>query len=217
MPRHSSEKQTYLNISFGKIREKVTKETPGAVSRENKNGDTVWEMVDNSVEGKITGIRYKEHSEYGNSYEITIDDGEEVFNLSLHEDSKFANGFLTRLPNVDLNKFVTIMPYEFTPSDSDKKRSGLNIYQDDQKIEPYFSAKVDGKWIYKEGFPEAPTGSVTKNQWKKYGLEVQEYLYEYFKKTIKPKFELQEIVNHDHFDSKVKESVDEDDDSQLLF
>lgn len=202
MPRHSSEPKTYLSISFGKIREKVTKDTPGAVSRTNKLGDIVWERVDNSIEGRIVDISYKEHSEYGNSYEIVIDDDKEKFNLSLHEDSKFANQFLTKFPNVDISKFVTISPYEFTPSDSDKKRSGLNLYQEDKKLENFFASKVNDKWIYKEEFPEAPEGAPDKKKWKKYSIEVQEFLYDYFKTSIKPKFEQKSTESYNHFPTK---------------
>lgn len=210
MPRHSAEQKTYLSILFGGIREKVTKDTPGAVPRVNKNNDEVWERVDKSLEGKLVDIFYKEHHEYGNSYEIVIDDGDEKFNLSLHEDSKYAIQFLSRFPNINLKEFITIVPYEFTPADSDKKRSGLNIFQGDNKIADYFRVKEGENWIHRDGFPE-PEAVMDKKKWKKYSIEVQEFLYEYFKTHIKPILTEESVKSHEYFPEKPEEKEEDDD------
>ena len=182
----SDTNKTYLSISFGKLRKKVNEATPGAVSRINKIKETVWELVYGFITGKITNILYKEHSEYGNSFEITFDDGNEKYNVSLPEDSKYCQDFLSRLPNLDLSHYVTLSPYDFKPQDSEKNKKGLTLKQNGVKIENYFVTKEDDKYIFSHGYPETD-GQLSKADWKIYVIRLQEFLKKFTIETIIPK------------------------------
>ena len=49
----------YLSVVGGKISQKVTKETVGAVERVNKNNVTVYEQHFNAIEGVLENIKLK--------------------------------------------------------------------------------------------------------------------------------------------------------------
>ena len=192
---NSDTSKIYLNISFGKLRQKATESTPGAISRVNKLNETVWEKVYGWITGKITGIYYKEHAEYGNSYEVTINDGQESYNVSLNEDSKYCRDFLSKLPNIDLNRDVTLSPYDFKPQGEDRNIKGLSIKQDEIKLENYFIKKDENNGLsFLHGYPERD-GELSKSQWKIYSIKVQEFLNEYTKANIIPTLSEQNLSN----------------------
>ncbi len=188
MPLGKSENRIYLQISYGKLRQKSTSDNPEAVERENRQGDKVWELVFNFIEGQITNIYYKESDEYGNSFDVTIDDGEKKYGVSFKEDSRYCQGFLSRLPNADLSKWVKIAPYDFIPSDSDKNRQGITLWQNDEKLQNYFVAKVDNKFIYSHEFPES-NGKLSKDDFKIYLINVKGFLRDYTTDNIIPKIQ----------------------------
>ncbi len=183
MPLGKSENRTYLQISYGKLRQKSTSDNPEAVERENRQGDKVWELVFNFIEGQITGIYYKESDEYGNSFDVTIDDGEEKYGVSFKENSRYCQDFLSRLPNVDLSKWVKIAPYDFIPKDSEKNKQGITLWQNDEKLQNYFVAKEDDKFIYSHDFPESD-GTLSKDDFMIYLIKVKGFLREYTKDNI---------------------------------
>lgn len=183
MPVGESENRIFLSISYGKLRKKSTADDSKAVERENRQGDMVWERVFTFVEGQITNIYYKESEDYGNSFDVTIDDGENKWGISFKESSRYCQDFLSRLPNIDLSKWVRISPYDFFPKGSEKSRQGITVWQDETKIPNYFVAKVDDKFIYNHGFPES-TGKMEKDDFKIYLIQVKKFLREYTNDNI---------------------------------
>lgn len=209
MPTGKREPKTYLSITYGKFRQSSTKDDEEAVSRMNKDDKEVWERVFDWIEGKITKIYYKEDDEFGNSFEVTIDDGAEKFNLSFKEDSRYCSDLLSKLPNIDLNQDVKLVPYDFQPKDSPSARKGLTIWQNNAKIENYFVNKEGDKFIYKHGFPESD-GKMEKDDFKIYMIKVKKFLRTYTQQNIIPKME-------HTFVSKLAEDIDEhNDDSDSL-
>ena len=53
----NSERAIYLNIIDGKITRKVNQETPNAVARTNKKGDTVYELHYDKLEATIKSLK----------------------------------------------------------------------------------------------------------------------------------------------------------------
>lgn len=184
----STEKKRFLHISFGKFREKAGENAIGAEARKNKENKTVWEYVYDYVEGEIVKIFYKESKDYGNSFEVLVRDSEELFQVSFKEGDNFYNDFFSKLPNIDLDKWVKLVPYDFEDENTKKSKRGLTIWQDANKIESKFVSydKETKKFTYLEGFPQ-PEKSMETEDWKIYFLKVVKFLRKYTNEKIIPK------------------------------
>lgn len=183
----SQEKRRFLHISYGKFREKAGENESGAEVRINKDNKSIWEFVFDYVEGQVTGIFHKEDDKFGNSFEVVIDDNVDKFQVSFKEGDSFFNDFFGKLPNVNLDKWMKIVPYDFEDKNTGKKKRGLVIWQEDAKIESKFTSydKETKKFSYYEGFPE-PEKKMDKEDWKIYFIKVVKFLRTYTNNKIIP-------------------------------
>lgn len=140
-------RKTYLNIMFGKVVQKVKSDTPGAVSRTNKNGETVYEINHDKLTGKISSIKVEEHDQFGKQIRIVVDDDQQYL-LTISMRGGYGTGFLFRMMNVDFSKEVTFVPYLIPQEDSKPDKAVLVLYQDDKKVESFFTKEN------KNGLPE---------------------------------------------------------------
>jgi hypothetical protein len=186
MPVGQSEQKTYLTIAYGKLREKCKEGEPNAVWREFESKGS-WAKEYQWIEGQISKIYYKESKDYGNSYEVTIDDGEKKWNVSFKENSHYCQDFLVKLPNIDLSKFVRINPYELKDSETGKDKRGTSVQQNGEKLKNFFSQKEGEVWVYRNGFPEPKKAKLSDKEWKIYLIEIQCFLMDYVKANIIPK------------------------------
>jgi hypothetical protein len=109
MGLNTREVGNYITILNGKFCQRVSKETPGAIERVNKKGNTVYEKFYDNFTGKLVGIKTQD-GEYGKSWIFSFKDGEEIYNLQLSYSNSFATAFLKMLPNVDLAKEMKVSP-----------------------------------------------------------------------------------------------------------
>ena len=189
MPIGTSDKRTYLHITYGKLRMKTTESDPEAQSRENKDGKTIYERVYSWVEGNLAGIYYKQDDKYGNSFEVIIDDGKDRFQVSFPEGDNYFMDFFSKLPNTDMSKPLRIAPYDFEDSNTGKRRKGITLMQAGEKVDNYFNVKVGDKYEYRHGFPEPENPKkMDKDDWKVYFIKVTKFLRNYINETIIPKF-----------------------------
>lgn len=126
--------RVFLSIMKGRVTRKVEAGTEGAKERTNKNGVVVHEKHYDSLSGIITGIRTREHDEYGKFWDITVQDGDDYFSLQFPYSSGYAMGFLKRIEGIDLSKKVKFKPYYIPEEGTDKYRAFLVLYQSDKKI-----------------------------------------------------------------------------------
>ena len=191
--------KTYLTVSNGKITMSVKQGEPGAEARKNKLGREVWEKHYRNVSGYITNVFEENHQEYGRSFKVQIEDGEEVYLLQLQENSKYWNHFCQIFPNINLSQMVTIAPYSFsTPTSGDKNIVGLNVLLNGVKIPNHFIVREYDKTTnkvtkieYLNNFPE-PGKDLDPDDFKIYGLTASKFLRKYFQDNIKPIFEKME-------------------------
>lgn len=201
--------KTFLSISLGKIRQRVPAGTRDSIERTNEKGNTVTEMVYDSVSGTINKIYYREHEDYGNSWNIEIQDGIDIFNIQFGEDSRYCMDLLSKLPNLDLHAPIKFVPYYF---DKDKK-SGLCIIQNDKKIGSYFLEyiKENNTISYKNGIPELPKGvrksdgTYDKAKYKLYKTQVGIFLKEFTEANILPHFATEPIKTQQIEPTQVEE------------
>jgi hypothetical protein len=156
-----SSNKTYLSVMFGKVVQKVSKDTEGAIPRENKKGDTVYEKRYKTVSGHITGISTRTHEEFGTDVLIQMVDGDEAYQIQIPSASGYGRAFLRRMMNIDYNEPVTLSPYGWT-NDDGKEKWSMGIFQNDEKVEDFFWDSEKKKVI--NGLPELKEVKVNKNK-----------------------------------------------------
>lgn len=163
----------FLTIVQGKLRQKVEEGTPGAVYRtgQTPSGATYskWEIVFPGWSGIILDIRVFEN-EFGETCNIEMDD----VIISMPTDSRYFSDIIKKLAGADIQKEVTISPYDFEDKEG-KRRSGVTVIQDEKKLSDHFANWENGRPTYKEGFPQ-PDEKMSKDDWKIYFLSVKKFL-----------------------------------------
>lgn len=197
----------YASVSAdGTIRIKVEEGTPGAKKREGDLQDgshfIKYELEYTELTGKITGINFYE-GDYGKNIQVTVTDGEEEpVILCLGVSSNFGEDFMKKLPNVNLDKEVTIKPYSMISKKNGKTIRGVSISQEDNKLLSFFSEKQGDKFVITNGMPE-PSTNMDKMAWKMYFMQVDLFLVKYIEDNIMPK-----LVNFT--EEEIKEAGEEE-------
>lgn len=145
----TSSNREYWQVKAGAIRKKVPEDTEGAKIRSYQIGDmkgTVCEIVHAKITGRLTDA-------YFSHYEISdgrkIDNFNIVINdqvvLSMKDDSQYTKSIIEKLLNVDLNKDITVAPYDFETKEG-RKLTGVSLVQDNVKIgSSFFEYNADKK------------------------------------------------------------------------
>lgn len=172
----------FLNVGYGRLRKKCKAETPGAVERKTKDGESTWALEYRYVEGILDSVFPREHEEFGRSWVVRILDGKESYSIQISEDSRYANDFLKRLPNLRKNQVIKIMPYDFT-DDKGKRKVGLKITgPGEERIENYYQEFIQEgdkfSVINKHGYPEYGGDRKDKDELKIYFIKVTKFLRE---------------------------------------
>lgn len=125
---------------------KVKSDTPGAISRQNKNGETVWEIHQKVVYGTIIKMEYVERTHNGVEYRylsITLHDGDVV---QLNWGYRVCDCFLYMMENIDFTSEIdfSIAVSEYTDARGVMKRKQtLYLSQNGQSL----------KWFYTKSSP----------------------------------------------------------------
>lgn len=172
--------------SDGTLRLSVPEGTEGAVRREYESSDgkkgVKYELVFKSLSGKITNIEEYE-GDYGISLLVTFtyDGGEDI--IAFSTSTPYGEDFMKKLPNINLDEFVTIQPYSFT-DDSGKLRKGVSIKQGDEKIQNFFVEKDGDNYKNLHGYPEPQGDEKSSDDWKVYFLQCRKFLLNYTRENF---------------------------------
>lgn len=214
------ENKNYVSIlqSDGTLRKVVPEGTEGAVKRDwetNDGSGTKYELVFTEISGMITKVAFHKGS-FANMLQLTIEDGEEEpVILSVPSDNNFGSDLMKKLPNIDMDNYVRLVPYAFEDKASGKSKKGVTVYQGQEedengkmvgiKIENYFYDYDKKKNLHK--FPETPIAKKGKEvNWKMYFMQVDEFLVDYISDMFGA-----EQVESDDADDEVDEDPDFED------
>ena len=157
---HSTSTKTFLTVAYGKLRQrqlengqKVNENTPNAVKRESKTGES-WALEYDYIEGRIDKMYFKEDKQFGNSYEIIISDAIDLYQISFREGDRTTADFLCKLPNINLKNVIKITVYDFTNKEG-KTVKGTSIIQNNEKILSFYNVKVEDTWKNLHGYPSS--------------------------------------------------------------
>ena len=180
---------TYLSITGGEFRQTVTEGTPGAKKRdwETKDGKsgTKWEKPYESLSGKITGINFYD-GDYGKNITVFIQDGEENYGLSLGVASQYAEDLMKKIPALDLDKDVTLIPYDFE-DDKGRRRKGITVKQGGEKVSNFFYDAEKKTQINGAPSPEGDVSMFDSEDWKMYYTKLRKYVINFITEKIVPK------------------------------
>jgi hypothetical protein len=206
---NEKETRTYINVlADGTFRVVVPEGTEGAVrrdwdSKDGKTKGTKFERVYESVEGLITNVMLYD-GDYGTNLQLSIDDGELV---SLGIATPFGEDIMKKLPNVDFDKKVKLVPYSFE-DDNGRTRRGITIYQG-HKIDNFFYDKEKREPVNGYPIPEGDTKTYGTDDWKIFYLKARKFLVDYTMNNC-PKFN---VVKEE---TKVEvKSEDNDEESEI--
>lgn len=139
----NSGNKTFLTVADGKIIQKVTEDTPGAIKRINKENKTVYELRHGGFEGYITNINVTER-EFGGKkmkqWNIDIDDIGDQYQLQLSYSSGYSMSFLKSIlnPVIDFSQPIKITPWMKVVNE--KKKTAIYLAQNGEDI-PWFFTK----------------------------------------------------------------------------
>lgn len=165
-------KRVYLNLVGGKFAEQVKKDTPNAVERVNKNEKVVYEILNDRTSGQIKEMNI-EKTDYGKALIILMDDIGEAYNISIPVDSKFFDSFCSKIGNADLHKMLELRPYSFEDKGTGKKIMGMNIFQDNKKIDYFFSKESP------KGKPFPDKKNLDEEDWKVFKIQERKFYCEF--------------------------------------
>lgn len=166
----------YLSIIEGKLKQKVDKDTNGAIRRdyEIKKGKEVvkgtkYELEFDAWVGIMKDLTIRD-TDYGEQLSITFDDAI----LTIGVSSSYFTDFVKKIMTADVNKPIKISPYNF--EDDGQKRIGVALYQNEKKLENFYYNPKDKKSCNGMPVPKGDTKKFKTNDWKVYYIEVEKFL-----------------------------------------
>lgn len=129
----------YLSIAGGFIwNKKVEEGQPNYATQNFERADkTIGTRAGGryaDLTGKVVGVQFKVHVEYGESINVKIDAGEAgMFIISISTNNRYSQDFMKVLLLMDLTKDLFIKPYDFVGTDK-KRAQGISFRQDGNKI-----------------------------------------------------------------------------------
>lgn len=205
-------KSNYYTIKDGSFRLPSHKDDPEVRPREYTNPKTgesgvAYEKGFKALYGVITDISFRENTLKDGttlrSLNISLGEDEQGTEqvISLPIDSRYSSDFLKKLPAINLEQEVRLMPYDF--EDQGPRQVGISVChrnpdtdQFDVKVKDYFLEVVEknGKKEYLNlfGFPKATEEDA--HDWPFYFKKVNKFLINYATKNVLPKLNKSGVV-----------------------
>jgi len=181
----SGSNMKFMSISNGKFRMKVNESTEGAIERKNKNDKIVHELVFDTYTGYIIDMKLQE-SDYGDSLNLTVDDGSERHIITKPLQSPYFLNFVTRAVSIDFTKEILLRAWK----NESRNQAGLYIEQDGKTLENFFikyKNKEAGEFEYINGYPEFEGDVDNRREYDQYRLKRTDFLLKVLEKKIQSK------------------------------
>lgn len=192
--KDTRQEQNYVSIlADGLLHLPVPEGTEGSIVREYETSDgtkgSKTEMVFTELSGLISKIAFFE-GDFGKLLQLTVSDGDdEPITLSVSTASNFGEDLMKKLPALDINLPVRLVPYSFT-DEKGKNKKGVTVYQNDVKIGSHYYDEVSKSLINGIPVPPAPKQKgktitpVSKDEWKMYFMQVRMFLIDQITETF---------------------------------
>ena len=149
---NTEKRKTYLSVAAGNIwNKKIGKEDPNYAEEEYKDSKGETQTRKGArykvLTGRITGVEFRQHPQYGESMAVTINDDGGDFILSIGTNNQYSQSMLKALLVMDVEKDIYISPYDFEKP-GEKRSRGIAFRQDGVKLD--FSTIVRPEKFEKE-------------------------------------------------------------------
>lgn len=129
----------YYSIINGKISRRVKKDTAGAIARENKLGETVYELQFDSLSGRLKDIQIEFKEKFGKQAKIILTEDGTDFCLNFSFSGSQSMGFFKRLPNIKPEIPIEIHTGIMHDVEKNKDRHWLTVKQNGTKVEYFYT------------------------------------------------------------------------------
>lgn len=186
-------RKIYLSIINGKFAQKVDKDTANAVERKNKKDVMVHELMHDKASGFIKEVKV-EKNDLGKQLIIVMEEIGEVYVISIPVESKYFDSFCSKIGSVNLSESLELAPYSFEGKDG-KKHTGLNIYQNGNKM-AYFFSNDDPK-----GKPMVGEERLDDVNYKIFKLQERDFFCKYIGEGLKMNQKKEDVYPNSQMDS----------------
>lgn len=192
---YANEKAKFFSVlADGKFHHSVPEGTEGAVKREYETSDGKkdfkWDIIADSIEGVMSSISTRD-GDFGKQLHIAFapdEKGKEPVVISLNVSSNFAEDFLKKLKNIEIDKPVKLVPYSFE-DDKGKNKRGITVYQGDKKLQSYYHELKKGKdgkekIVAINDYPEIPKEAKEweSDDWKIFFVQTRKFMLKQLEK-----------------------------------
>ena len=175
------QRATYVSITGGKLAVRATEGEEGAVSRVNKNNETVWEKLYPSIEGMLESLEVYKNEKSGWQYVITLDDVGEIYKITVPCESKYGDNLACKIGALKKGEVYTFKPYDFedkqlkNSAGKPMRQTGLSISRGQEKIQMTITKENP------QGRPVA-TGKLDDEDYKVFLIQVRKFYRGLFEK-----------------------------------
>jgi len=189
----ADERKLYMTIGKGgTFRLQVEPGTKGAKTRtyevDGDNGEKITKSKTEIHKSLLKDVLIKDlnvyNGNFGESVNADVTIGGMDFCLQFKSESSFGMDFMEKIGNVDLTKPMNIRGYDFE-DEKGKRRKGISIEQDGEKVTSYFYDSVAKKSI--NGIPETTGEGFDSKKWRRFFEDKAEFLVAFIKSDIIPK------------------------------
>lgn len=147
--------QTFLSIAGGYIwNRKCDKTHPDYAEQTYIKADKTEAVRSGAqyadITGHVTKVEFRTHKEFGENMNVTIDDGEDSFIISVSTNNRNCQDLMKALMVMDLSKEIFIKPYDFVGADK-KRAQGISFRQNGEKlalkVEVPVEFQKDAEWF----------------------------------------------------------------------
>lgn len=136
----SHNSKNYINCSYGQFQKSAKEGDPGAIKKENGKYVFRFDAIENVL---VTDIQITDQEYKGDKYrqwEITLwDEDDKVYHcLQMRYDSKYAMGWLKRVPNIKWNELLDLKIFLFD-DENGKEVMGITVKQNGEKVPAAYS------------------------------------------------------------------------------
>lgn len=131
----------FINVFLrkGELVVKVDQANNETVTRKNKKGDTVHELIFDEIEGLVSKIDFETFEYENNKYHLCKlslrnPEGNDIYSISMDKNNFLTVGLINRILNTKIGETVSINTYYFEK----EKRSAVVVKQSGEKITPLY-------------------------------------------------------------------------------
>lgn len=135
----------YFGISEGKCRIRLKEKAEGCQTRVTKDGNTVYEIVNDQFTGVLRNVEARE-TQYGKQWAFTFLDAPSFYVLTVKYSSQYAKTLIQALcnPALDITSDITLRPYSFSPKDDNTRTiTGVSVYQNGKKLDRLYCSPLN--------------------------------------------------------------------------